>query len=393
VELEQAKLALENTSLDQEAVYAAQAQLLMMSVDRLHDVLGGTRFAGSAVDSGGLVQNGTFVLVGPSALFQAEDGATVGTAEQRLGSLEPAWIEFANPEDALAAAGVVQSGAGAFPLDPTLGNAHKIAATDETFLEHVQKGGPVMVPIFAMAGIALLITLYKWLTLTLLPKPSRKKIDALLKDLELQDQEAAAAKARAMNGPFGEMLAAGVAHVREPKELIEEVMYETVLKTRLALQRLLPFVAICAAAAPLLGLLGTVTGIIKTFKMITVFGSGDVKSLSRGISEALITTKFGLIVAIPSLLLHAFLSRKAHGVIGRMESTAISFLNQVGRSPFPGTRQPVSLIPSVFPPDGLAPDKDVVRTQVQEVLGEMLTPAAKERPEGKETRAEPAGPL
>jgi biopolymer transport protein ExbB len=124
-----------------------------------------------------------------------------------------------------------------------------------------------------------------------------------------------------------------VEHLGEPRELIEEIMYETVLTTRLKVNRLLPFIAICAASAPLLGLLGTVTGIINTFKIITEFGTGDVKNLSGGISEALITTKFGLIVAIPSLLLHAFLSRKARNVIGEMERAAVAFVNQVSRTP------------------------------------------------------------
>jgi CBS domain-containing protein len=128
------------------------------------------------------------------------------------------------------------------------------------------------------------------------------------------------------------MLAAGVQHIREPRELIEEVMYEKVLATRLKLERFLPFIAITAASAPLLGLLGTVTGIINTFKLITVFGSGDVKTLSGGISEALITTEFGLIVAIPSLLLHAFLSRKARGIVNQMEKAAVAFVNQVSKT-------------------------------------------------------------
>ena len=75
------------------------------------------------------------------------------------------------------------------------------------------------------------------------------------------------------------------------------------------------------------------TGIINTFKLITVFGSGDVKTLSSGISEALITTEYGLIVAIPSLLLHAFLSRKAKGVTDQMEKAAIAFINQVSKTP------------------------------------------------------------
>jgi hypothetical protein len=105
-----------------------------------------------------------------------------------------------------------------------------------------------------------------------------------------------------------------------------------VLGPKLRCTRWLPFVAIAASSAPLLGLLGTVTGIMNTFTLMTVFGTGDVKTLSSGISEALITTEYGLIVAIPSLLLHAFLSRKARGIQDEMEKAAIAFLNQVAKT-------------------------------------------------------------
>ena len=87
--------------------------------------------------------------------------------------------------------------------------------------------------------------------------------------------------------------------------------------------------ALTAAAAPLLGLLGTVTGMIKTFNLITIFGTGDAKSLSSGISEALVTTELGLVVAIPSLILHGLLSRMARQKLGDMEQTAVGFINGV----------------------------------------------------------------
>ncbi len=329
--LEAAKLALENTSLSEQEIYQAQAKLLEVSLDRLYDALGGTKFDGTAVDSSGSIHHGTFVLVGPAALFESDDGKNIGTAEQRLGSLEPAVIPFGSPSDAQVATQFFMRTQGLFPLDPTLGNAHKIEQTEETLIEHIQKGGPVMYPIFTLAGAALFVGLIKWLSMAFIRNPSQKRIAALLKALSAHDQKAAIEAAQSIGGPVGEMLLAGAQHLDQPRELVEEVMYEKVLSMRLKLERFLPFIAISASAAPLLGLLGTVTGIINTFKLITVFGSGDVKTLSAGISEALITTEFGLIVAIPSLLIHAFLSRKARGVINQMEKAAIAMVNQISK--------------------------------------------------------------
>ncbi len=86
-----------------------------------------------------------------------------------------------------------------------------------------------------------------------------------------------------------------------------------------------------AAVAPLLGLLGTVTGIIKTFDLMQVFGAGDPKPLISGISEALITTELGLILAIPAMIIHAFLSRKAAGILAHLEKLSVAFINSFSR--------------------------------------------------------------
>jgi biopolymer transport protein ExbB len=99
------------------------------------------------------------------------------------------------------------------------------------------------------------------------------------------------------------------------------------LNTKPKLDRYLAFVSLTAATAPLLGLLGTVTGMINTFKLITVFGTGDPKRLSSGISEALVTTEYGLIIAVPCLLMYAFLSRKSKGLLSSMEQTSVGFIN------------------------------------------------------------------
>lgn len=355
--LESAKLAPETGDLSDQEVYERQAELLTVALDRIEEALGGTRFEGTAVDSDGLVRQGTFVKLGPATLFRSEDGQQVGTAEERLGSLVPTQVAFSDPEDTAAAGQIAATGEGFFPIDPTLVNAHKIEATEETLWEHVQKGGVVMVPIFVLAAAALLVALYKWLGLLFVRRPSQKRIQALLKSVVEDDRQAAAEQVKGIRGPTGKMLAVGVEHLGEPHELIEETMYETVLTTRLKLQKLLPFIAISAASAPLLGLLGTVTGIISTFKLITVFGTGDPQTLSGGISEALITTEFGLIVAIPSLLLHAFLSRKARAVTDQMEKAAVQFVNQASRAEHnrAGRAALARTIKPTFPPERVHP--------------------------------------
>ncbi|QDU66089.1 MotA/TolQ/ExbB proton channel family protein [Engelhardtia mirabilis] len=375
--LEAAGLAPENDALTKQEVFLEQSRLLDESIDRLMEAAGGTRFDGRAVGSDGLVENGTFLLAGPLALFRSRDGRQVGTVEDLAKSTQPRVVAFEEREDAAAAEALVTAGGGLFPVDTTLGNAHKIAATEETFIGELEKGGTVIWPILGMATVALVVAIFKWLSLSFVRRPSKAQLAGLLDAVRSRDVEAAERQARKMRGPVGRMLAAGVEHLRQPRELIEEVMYETVLTTRLRLNRMLPFIAICAASAPLLGLLGTVTGIINTFKQITLFGSGDVKMLSGGISEALITTKYGLIVAIPSLMLHAFLSRKARGIVGEMETSAVAFMNEVSRMPSKRRggssggdgEDSVTLMPS---------DPELVRRQVSEVLNDLLGPLVDE---------------
>lgn len=118
-------------------------------------------------------------------------------------------------------------------------------------------------------------------------------------------------------------------HAGESRGVIEELLFERILRVRPTLERFLPFLSMTAAAAPLLGLLGTVVGMIKTFQLITIFGTGDAKSLSSGISEALVTTALGLIIAIPTLIVHGSLSRMAKRKLGLLEELSVAFVNGV----------------------------------------------------------------
>lgn len=391
--LHDARMAAEDTGVTGSTGPEADLAVLQRALDRLHEAMGGVMFEGTAVDPDGLLRRGQFLLVGPMAYFRSTDGEVVGTAEQRLGSLVPAVIPFDSIDLATTVSDLVATGAGRMPLDPTLGNAHRIAATRETFIEHVRKGGPVMIPIFLLAGAAALVALTRWAGLLLVRRPSPRRMRALLDAVAAGDRDAALSRARAVGGPTGVMLTAGVEHIGEPRELVEEVMYEALLNARLRLQRFLPFIAICASSAPLLGLLGTVTGIINTFKLITVFGSGDVRTLSGGISEALITTEFGLIVAIPSLLMHAYLARRARGIVDQMEKCAVTFINQVSRSPFGRAtqendrREAPPAIGRHDPPVDRSPD-----AQVRDILSDILYPVLRDGLEARTARATGAAP-
>jgi biopolymer transport protein ExbB len=220
---------------------------------------------------------------------------------------------------------------GQIPFDASLGNARKIEEIKETVVEHFLKGGAVMWPVLLLLCCALIVVVLKWLSLMCVSLPRAKRLAELLEAVRTKDQARALAVVTQMRGMTGRMLRAGVEVLDQPRELIEEAMFEKMLDAKSRLNRFLPFVAVSAACAPLLGLLGTVTGIISTFNLMTVFGSGDVKMLSSGISEALITTEYGLYVAIPCVLMHSFLSRKAKGLADRMEQVAVRFMCEVGK--------------------------------------------------------------
>lgn len=341
-ELEQYKDALASAKSAQErlldepaAAFSDQLCMVLVSLARLEEMAGGLAFKGRAAGEDGLVKQGRFLLFGPVAYFVSDDGGLVGVANQRVGSLIPVVEIYADPALAVMAKEVVTRGEGQIPFDASLGNARKIEETKETLKEHFHKGGPVMYPMLGLLCCAALVALLKWLGLLIVPMPRAKRLAELFEAARVKDFEKCRALAAKLWGPAGRMLRAGCEVLDQPKEVIEETLFEKMLEAKFRFSRLLPFVAVTAACAPLLGLLGTVTGIISTFKLMTVFGSGDVKMLSSGISEALITTEFGLYIAIPAVLAHSFLSRKAKGLGDRMEQIAIRFMGEVGKVPMP----------------------------------------------------------
>jgi biopolymer transport protein ExbB len=327
--VEDARLAPEAADLHPDGVFAFQFNLLEESLTRVEELAGGTHFHGRAAGEDGLVKPGEFLFLGPIALFASDDGSLAGVADQRLGSLEPTVEPFDDRTMTDMTAQTVKKRSGWIPFDASLGNARKIEQTRETLKEHIAKGGAVMYPLLGSAALAALIASVKWLTLAFVIMPRRSRLRAFSQAVRDKNFDQARELAEKLGGPAGRMLRSGAQRLGQSREVVEEAMYEVVMDARFRLNRMLPVVAVTASCAPLLGLLGTVTGIINTFKLITVFGSGDVKMLSSGISEALITTEFGLIVAIPSILMYAFLSRKVKSIVDKLEKLAIQMLNDL----------------------------------------------------------------
>jgi biopolymer transport protein ExbB len=314
-----------NPASPAESVFTKQLTVVQAALDRLDNLLGGHIYDGSALNAEGIAGRGKFAMIGPLVVFAGNDGKA-GLAEQLRGSTDATLIDIGVEHQAGIAA-VIASGSGQLPLDSTMGNALKIKQVEETWWEHINKGGVVIWPLLALGLAAAVVALIKWLQLANLRRIHPSDLQSILDRVNDNDPASALALAKRIKGPAGELLETAIQSTGESKEMIEEILYEKMLHTKPRLERLLPFLSLTAATSPLLGLLGTVTGMINTFKLITVFGTGDPKRLSSGISEALVTTEYGLIIAVPCLLLFALLSRKAKGILASMEQTAVGFVN------------------------------------------------------------------
>jgi biopolymer transport protein ExbB len=196
--------------------------------------------------------------------------------------------------------------------------------------EELRSGGPIVVPIVAIGLFALLIVFER----TVYLRRVRGNTDRLMDEMnrlasqgDWQSCQGLLQRYQDRDWPVLNVLAAGLSGRHEDRETQENILQEAILREVPRLERFLSILAVLGAIAPLLGLLGTVTGMIKTFQVITLYGTGDPKMMSSGISEALVTTEVGLAVAIPIMLFHTFLSRRADHVVGDMEEKAVALTN------------------------------------------------------------------
>ncbi len=323
-------IGLEETENENFAGMAAATDRLLYLASAWNEArLGGRRFDGAALDADGIEHEGRFALFGPVAYFADSKGSLAGLAITRFGTALPAIYNDIQPEAIARIRAVVAGEAADVPVDVTSGDAIKLAEARTGLVDHVKAGGFVMVPLVAVGLVALVLAAWKTVELATVRVSAGDDVRRAVAFAREGRLDEARQMTRAIQEPVASLVAEALTHRASPREHLEEILHERVLGILPRLERHLGTLAVLGGIAPLLGLLGTVTGMIHTFQLVTVFGSGDAKLLSGGISEALVTTEFGLAIAIPVLLAHAFLARRARGIVAGLERTAVSMVNEM----------------------------------------------------------------
>lgn len=313
-------------SSDMESEFSAYAEAMRLSLVRTARNIGGEVFSGKAVDSEGRIHNGSVLVFGPTSFFSSDEAQRGGVLMYDSEAIEPG-VTFLPDEQGASVTAFISTGEGELPLDSTLGDAMALqTAREGGVIAHVKQGGYVGLIIIGLGLIAAVISLLKLRDLSGFYRPDATQVAEISRLAREQDEAAARSSVEEVKGVAGEVLAAGVRNFNKNALLLEETMLSVILRAKPRMERYLPFLAITAAASPLLGLLGTVVGLIKTFALITLYGAGTPNALSSGISEALITTELGLIVAIPALILHGLFSRLIRSRIVSLEQTAFEFV-------------------------------------------------------------------
>lgn len=193
--------------------------------------------------------------------------------------------------------------------------------------EMIQAGGWLMVPIILCSVIALAIVGERFWSLQperIAPKNLVAQVWQWYKSDNLDEQHIRALRS---SSPLGRVLAAGLMNRFHPREIMKESIEETGRQVVLELERYLNMLGTIASITPLLGLLGTVIGMIKVFTAIMTQGVGNPSVLAGGISEALLTTAAGLVVAIPSIMFYRFFRRRVDELVLKMEEEALKIVD------------------------------------------------------------------
>lgn len=274
-----------------------------------------TRFSASVVNPDGTQSNRDVVRIGVWNTV-TEDGQYTEflPANANLGILgrQPAGRYISAAAELASSSGGVHP-IGLDPTGPSGGSFLSALIAAPTIEERWHQGGVVGYIITGIGVFSILLALVRLVFLT----GTGAKVSAQLKS-----------KTANKNNPLGRVLAVHQENPSMDTETLELKLSEAVLRELPRIETGLTLLKIIAAVAPLLGLLGTVTGMIITFQAITIFGAGDPKAMAGGISQALITTVLGLVVAIPTVLLHTVVSGRAKRIINVLEQESTGIIAQ-----------------------------------------------------------------
>ncbi len=216
------------------------------------------------------------------------------------------------------------------PVDISLGAAVRELSDSRNLWEQIKSGGPVVWPIAGVFIVGLLIIIERMIFLFRTRVDSAGLLSAIENAAEQDDWKRASDTCRSLGDlPLPRVLLSGLDARILGREELENVLQESILGEIPAMERFLSSLGMLAAIAPLLGLLGTVTGMINTFHVITVYGTGDPRLMSAGISEALVTTMLGLTAAIPLFMGHNLLGGAVDRRIADMEEKSVALVNLI----------------------------------------------------------------
>ncbi|MEM1112516.1 MAG: MotA/TolQ/ExbB proton channel family protein [Pseudomonadota bacterium] len=267
-------------------------QLLVQEIAHSGEV---SRFATDIIQPNGDVSNGEIVRVGTFNMVSGDKYLNYLSDSEQVVELprQPQGYIRGTAGDLYGAAPGAPVG---FYIDPSRGALLGLLVQSPSLTERIEQGRSVGYAIIAVGIIGLIIVLERFLYLARV----QRRMKLQMKDLEHPD----------VNNPLGRILNMYYENKHFDLETIKRKLDETIFRDVSDIKRGLPIIKVLAAVAPLMGLLGTVTGMIGTFQAITLFGTGDPKLMAGGISQALITTVLGLCAAIPLLLSHSVLAAR-----------------------------------------------------------------------------------
>ena len=278
--------------------------------------------------------------------FFLEDGARVegeivriggiaayGISDRGTGALAPAGDQDLKLWNIDTSAVAREVAAGAMPSNLPIFIYESLNNEVETreakgLFDVIRSGGVIGWIIFFLGLLGLALVILRAIFLQQASSSTNRVIDSVSSHVRRGDRQAALDVLKKKSGSTSRVVSAAIRNLDRDREHLEDIVSEAILHESTHLNRFGAFILVIAAVAPLLGLLGTVTGMISTFDVITEFGTGDPKLLSGGISIALVTTELGLIVAIPMLLMGNLLSGWAEGIKDNMEKTTLRIINQ-----------------------------------------------------------------